>query len=156
MIEQISYKQFFKQYLIITSVVIVVFGILTYFALVSKKSWKNNLKTCVEIVLEENQPGIWKVDKNVEINNPFTLNAACYEARNSKDGEIYKVIIIRVVTNYGPLPAVFVCDKDMNVELIGFSSLHGRVEKQIEATKNSKQIMFWKNKIKDIIEEKSN
>ena len=41
MVEQISYKQFFKQYLIITSVVIVVFGILTYFALVSKKSWKN-------------------------------------------------------------------------------------------------------------------
>lgn len=153
MVEQISYKQFFKQYLIITSVVIFVFGILTYFALVSKKSWKNNLRTAVEVTLEENQPGIWKIDRNIEINNPFTLNAACYEARNSKDGEVYKAIIIRVVTNYGPLPAVFVCDKNMNVELIGFSSLHGRVGKQIEATKNSKQIMFWKYKIKDILKD---
>ena len=36
-------------------VVIVVFGILTYFALVSKKSWKNNLRTAVEVTLEENQ-----------------------------------------------------------------------------------------------------
>lgn len=41
----------------------------------------------------------------------------------------------------------------MNVELIGFSSLHGRVGKQIEATKNSKQIMFWKYKIKDILKD---
>ena len=120
---------------------------------ISKKSWKNNLRTAVEVTLEENQPGIWKIDRNIEINNPFTLNAACYEARNSKDGEVYKAIIIRVVTNYGPLPAVFVCDKNMNVELIGFSSLHGRVGKQIEATKNSKQIMFWKYKIKDILKD---
>ena len=153
MTEQISYKQFFKNYLILIGVMLVVFTLLIYLSIVSKKSWNNNLKTAVEVVLDEKQPNTWSVGKNIEINNPFTISGACYEARNRKNGEVYKVMVIRVVTNYGPMAGVFSVDKVNNVDFIGFSNLHGRIEKQVSSmsTSTCKQISYWKNKIPQIL-----
>jgi hypothetical protein len=153
MTEQISYKQFFKNYLILIGVMLVVFTLLIYLSIVSKKSWNNNLKTAVEVVLDEKQPNTWSVGKNIEINNPFTMSGACYEARNRKNGEVYKVMVIRVVTNYGPMAGVFSVDKVNNVDFIGFSNLHGRIEKQMSSmsTSTCKQISYWKNKIPQIL-----
>ena len=153
MTEQISYKQFFKNYLILIGVMLVVFTLLIYLSIVSKKSWNNNLKTAVEVVLDEKQPNTWSVGKNIEINNPFTMRGACYEARNRKNGEVYKVMVIRVVTNYGPMAGVFSVDKVNNVDFIGFSNLHGRIEKQVSSmsTSTCKQISYWKNKIPQIL-----
>ena len=89
----------------------------------------------------------------IEINNPFTMSGACYEARNRKNGEVYKVMVIRVVTNYGPMAGVFSVDKVNNVDFIGFSNLHGRIEKQVSSmsTSTCKQISYWKNKIPQIL-----
>ena len=156
MTEQISYKQFFKNYLILIGVMLVVFTLLIYLSIVSKKSWNNNLKTAVEVVLDEKQPNTWSVGKNIEINNPFTMSGACYEARNRKNGEVYKVMVIRVVTNYGPMAGVFSVDKVNNVDFIGFSNLHGRIEKQVSSmsTSTCKQISYWKNKIPQILDNK--
>ena len=153
MSEQISYKQFFKNYLFLIGVMLVVFTLLIYLSIVSKKSWNNNLKTAVEVVLDEKQPNTWSVGKNIEINNPFTMSGACYEARNRKNGEVYKVMVIRVVTNYGPMAGVFSIDKENNVDFIGFSNLHGRIEKQVSSmsTSTCKQISYWKNKIPQIL-----
>ena len=153
MTEQISYKQFFKNYLILIGVMLVVFTLLIYLSIVSKKSWNNNLKTAVEVVLDEKQPNTWSVGKNIEINNPFTMSGACYEARNRKNGEVYKVMVIRVVTNYGPMAGVFSVDKVNNVDFIGFSNLHGRIEKQVSSmsTSTCKQISYWKSKIPQIL-----
>ena len=153
MTEQISYKQFFKNYLILIGVMLVVFTLLIYLSIVSKKSWNNNLKTAVEVVLDEKQPNTWSVGKNIEINNPFTMSGACYEARNRKNGEVYKVMVIRVVTNYGPMAGVFSVDKVNNVDFIGFSNLNGRIEKQVSSmsTSTCKQISYWKNKIPQIL-----
>jgi hypothetical protein len=82
------------------------------------------------------------------------MNAACYEAKNVNDGEEYKVIMLRVVTYYGPLAGVFTINKNNSVDFIGFSKLHGRIEKQSEHLQNSKQITYWKNRIPLILEEK--
>ena len=156
MSEQISYKQFFKNYLILIGVMLVVFTLLIYLSIVSKKSWNNNLKTAVEVVLDEKQPNTWSVGKNIDINNPFTMSGACYEARNRKNGEVYKVMVIRVVTNYGPMAGVFSIDKENNVDFIGFSNLHGRIEKQVSSmsTSTCKQINYWETKIPHILNNK--
>ena len=156
MSEQISYKQFFKNYLILIGVMLVVFTLLIYLSIVSKKSWNNNLKTAVEVVLDEKQPNTWSVGKNIDINNPFTMSGACYEARNRKNGEVYKVMVIRVVTNYGPMAGVFSIDKENNVDFIGFSNLHGRIEKQVSSmsTSTCKQINYWEKKIPKILNNK--
>lgn len=156
MSEQISYKQFFKNYLILIGVMLVVFTLLIYLSIVSKKSWNNNLKTAVEVVLDEKQPNTWSVGKNIDINNPFTMSGACYKARNRKNGEVYKVMVIRVVTNYGPMAGVFSIDKENNVDFIGFSNLHGRIEKQVSSmsTSTCKQINYWEKKIPQILNNK--
>lgn len=156
MSEQISYKQFFKNYLILIGVMLVVFTLLIYLSIVSKKSWNNNLKTAVEVVLDEKQPNTWSVGKNIDINNPFTMSGACYEARNRKNGEVYKVMVIRVVTNYGPMAGVFSIDKENIVDFIGFSNLHGRIEKQVSSmsTSTCKQINYWEKKIPQILNNK--
>lgn len=156
MSEQISYKQFFKNYLILIGVMLVVFTLLIYLSIVSKKSWNNNLKTAVEVVLDEKQPNTWSVGKNIDISNPFTMSGACYEARNRKNGEVYKVMVIRVVTNYGPMAGVFSIDKENIVDFIGFSNLHGRIEKQVSSmsTSTCKQINYWEKKIPQILNNK--
>ena len=84
MSEQISYKQFFKNYLILIGVMLVVFTLLIYLSIVSKKSWNNNLKTAVEVVLDEKQPNTWSVGNNIDINNPFTMSGACYEVTDKE------------------------------------------------------------------------
>lgn len=151
MIEQISYKKFFKNYLILIGVMTVIFGLLIYIIKITQKSWSKNLKASVETVLEDKNPGTWSVGNSISINNPFCLNAACYETRNKKSGELCTAIILRVNTFYGTIPAVFVCDRQNNVTFIGYSSLHGRVAVQLESSRNGKQIEYWIKKIPDIL-----
>lgn len=151
MVDEITYKVFFKKYGIFLGIILVVFCILIYFSFVSKKSWNNNLKTSVERVLEEYDSNQWNVGKNKEIKNPICMSAACYEARNRRNGELYDAVIIRVETLYGPLAAVFVCDSENNVTFAGYSSLHGRINVLLKNNYSEKQVEYWKDKIPQII-----
>ena len=152
MIQNISYKDFFIRYGIFVAILVILIGLLIYPIKASKKFWTQNLKTTIEIVLDENNPNGWTVEKSIPINNTFSTNAACYEARNRKTGDLYKALIIRVQTLYGPLPAVFIMDKDQNVSFIGYSSLHGVVNEQLMNNSNSKRINYWINKIPTIFD----
>lgn len=148
----ISYKSFFTNYGIFIAILTVLFGILIYPIKLSQTAWQNNLKKSVETTLEEQFPNTWTVENNIKIKNTFQLNSACYEARNRKDGNVYKVLILRVQSYYGPLPAVFLIDKNNAVEFIGFTSLHGRILQQINTNTTNSRINYWKNKIPEIIE----
>lgn len=150
--KDISYSNFFKNYGIFISILIVIFGILIYFSIISQKSWKNNLKTSIETVLNEIDEDSWTLGNNYKINNPLSLLSALYDAKNKKNGENYKAMIIRVQTFYGPLPAVFIIDKDNNVTFKGYASLHGRVANQIKDNNSNKRINYWKEKIPTLIQ----
>lgn len=150
--KDISYSNFFKNYGIFISILIVIFGILIYFSIISQKSWKNNLKTSIETVLNEIDEDSWTLGNNYKINNPLSLSSALYDAKNKKNGENYKAMIIRVQTFYGPLPAVFIIDKDNNVTFKGYASLHGRVANQIKDNNSNKRINYWKEKIPTLIQ----
>lgn len=147
-----TYKTFFINYGIYIGILVILFGILIYPIKVAQKSWQKNLKSNVEFVLDESEPNSWTVGNSIKIKNPFSMTAACYEARNRKSGDTYKCIIIRVQTFYGPIPAVFTIDKENNVEFVGYSSLHGRISEQIISNKTNKRINYWKNKIPSIIQ----
>lgn len=150
--QNISYKDFFKRYGIFLLILVVIFGILIYSIFLSQRSWTQNLKNSVQVVLEERDPNTWTVENNVKIKNPFTMNAACYEVRNRKSGTLYKAVIIRIQTLYGPIPAVFMLDDD-SVYFVGYSSLHGVIASQLENNKTSKRIEYWIHKIPAIIGE---
>lgn len=153
MTQNISYKDFFKRYGIFVAILVVIFGILIYTICFSQRSWTQNLKSAVETVLEEKDPNTWTVEENIKIKNPFTMNASCFEVRNRKSGDLYKAVIIRVQTLYGPLPAVFMLDDDNKVSFVGYSSLHGVIASQLINNPNSKRVEFWLNKIPTIIEQ---
>lgn len=149
--KDIPYKLFFKNYGIVVAYLTIIFGILIYVTKVSQKSWQNNLKTSTQIVLDEYNPNEWIIGNNIPIKNSLSQSSACYEARNKKNGEIYKVVILRVQTLYGPIPSVFSVDKDNEVNFIGYSTVHGRIQKQIIQNRSNKRINYWKEKIPEII-----
>lgn len=146
-----NYKNFFTKFGILSAFLAIIFGILVYSVVLSRKFWNKNLKVCIEKILDENDTGNWIVGNSVPIKNPSSVNAACFEATNRRQGSSYKVVILRVTTFYGPIPVVFTVDSDNNVEMIGFSSLHGRVAKTLHTNNYSKRFEYWENKIPDII-----
>ncbi|MCR4741465.1 MAG: hypothetical protein K5866_01130 [Treponema sp.] len=151
MLEKFSYKKFFIDFGILVLLISVSFLIIIYSIKLSRKSWQTNLKVSVEKVLDEYDANTWTVGNFIPINNPFSLTAACYETQNRKTGNVYKAIIIRIETYYGPLPAVFLVSEDNNVEFIGYSSLHGRILKQLINKPSDKRIDFWKEKVIEIL-----
>ena len=96
--QTISYKKFFINYAIFLGIITVLMGILIYTTKITQKSWSKNLKKNLEIVLEESDPSTWFITNSIKLKNAFTLNAACYEARNKKSGQVYKAIIINTQT----------------------------------------------------------
>ena len=149
--EENFYKDFFIKYGILTAFFAFFFFVTIYSVVISKKSWQINLRQLVENVLEEHEPNSWTLENSVHLDNIFSMNAACYEARNRKTGEIYKAIILRVQTFYGPIPAVFLVSSDYDVELVGISSFHGRFSEQIKIFNNSLRIEYWKNHVVEIL-----
>lgn len=144
-------KVFFINYGIFTGILVVLFAILVHVILVSHVAWNNNLKYSAEKVLEENEAGVWSVGSPIEINNPLSLRSGCFGARNRKTGEMYYVFITRVPTYYGPMGAVFTCSLNGQVKFEGYSSLHGRILKQINQNKNDKRLEYFARRIPSII-----
>lgn len=151
---KISNKEFFIKYGIFVGILTVLFFIMFYFVKVSQKSWNKNLKTNIEITLEENEPNTWIVYNPVKINNAFAMSAACFDVRNKKNGENRKAVIIRVQTVYGPLPAVFTVSKDGEVFFEGYSSVHSRVLSLLNSDVTNKKLAYWIEKMPDILEVK--
>lgn len=149
--QKISYKTFLINYVIFILITAVIFLLLVYTTKVSQKSWDKNLKVTIENFLEENEKDIWFVESAERINNPLITSAACYNIRNKKNGEYYKAVIVRIQTFYGPVPGVFITDKDGNVEFKGYALLHGRVSNKLNNHLSSKRIEYWKYRIPDII-----
>jgi len=147
---EITNKKFFTNYAFFLLILLVVFGILIYPSIVSKKSWNNNLRVSVQNVLDESQNGIWKVGAVIDIDKPIATSCAAYNITNKTDNSKASAVIIRITTLYGPLPAVFIYNND-EVTFAGYSSLHGRVKNQLMAGISDKRREYWQKKIPDIL-----
>ena len=150
--QEISTKKFFINYAFFILVFLVVFSILSYFVFAARKSWTKNLAVTVQKVLDEKENGKWQVGNNISLNRPLTVNCSAYELLYTKDNDIEYAVIIRIITFYGPLPAVFVYNQTKDtVEFIGYSSLHGRIATQIMNNKSDKRREYWQERIPEII-----
>ena len=148
--KQISYKNFFLNYSIFVLIAAAIFGILIYVVKVSQKSWDKNLKTAIESTFAETEPDTWELGKSITINNPLTTNAACYDARNKRSGESYKVVIIKLQTFYGPHAGIYIVDKNSNVTFKGYASMHGRVAMQLANSFSGRRVEYWKLRIAEM------
>lgn len=152
--ETFSYKNFFKNYGLFLAIIAILFLILFYSVYAARKPWQKYLQVQIENVLDEHDPNNWVLGNFKRIDNPFCLSAACYEARYKKTGDLFDIVIIRIQTFYGPVAAVFTLDKDENVQFIGYSSLHGRVQTQLLNAQSDKRLDYWKQKIPGILRPK--
>lgn len=143
----ISSKKFFKNYGVFLLILIVFVAVLAYLIFLSKPFWKDNLKVTVEKVLEEKQPGKWFVNDYIEINNPMTTSAAAYNIISSDTKTEAKAVILRIITFYGPVSALYIVHDKENIEFVGIASLHGRISKQIGSSNNDMRIKYWAKRI---------
>lgn len=149
--QEISNKNFFKNYAFFILILLVIFAVLSYTVVVSKKAWSKNLAVSVQKVFDEEEPGRWKVGNSITVNNPVTVNCAAYEVVDVKTNTKMKAIIIRTITFYGPVSAVFSYKEGETADFIGYSSLHGRIKTQLLNNKSDKRREYWQNKIPDIL-----
>ena len=151
--QQISYKNFFINYAIFTLITATVFCILVYTVKVSHKSWDQNLKAVIESTLSETEPDTWELGKVIQINNPVSSGASCYDARNKKNGENYKIAIIRLQTFYGPQAGIYIIDKETKVTFRGYASLHGRCADQLTKSFSGRRVEYWKLRLEEIFKQ---
>ena len=150
--QEINNKQFFKNYAFFILILLVIFSILFYFVFTAKKSWNKNLAVTVQKVLDEKENGRWKVGNSVYINKPITVNSAAYELTDSTKDDTEYVVIIRIITYYGPMPAVYVYNETKKItDFIGYSSLHGRINTQLSNNKSDKRREYWEERIPEIL-----
>lgn len=148
--QQISYKNFFINYAIFVLIAAAVFGILIYLIKVSQKSWDQNLKSLVETTLIETEPDTWELGKYININSPFGSGTACYDARNKRNGENYKIVLIRLQTFYGPQAGIFIIDKNGKASFKGYASLHGRCATQLKKSYSGRRVDYWKFRLEEM------
>ena len=150
--QEISNKNFFKNYAFFILILIVIFTILSYSVVLARKSWTKNLASSVQKVLDEAEEGRWKVGNNITVNNPLTVNCAAYELTDSKDNSKQQAVIIRIVSFYGPVSAVYTYkENDQQASFIGYSSIHGRIRTQLMNNKSDKRREYWQEKIPEIL-----
>ena len=147
--ENVKSGSILKSYGILILVLLLIFTVLIYLISISKKSWEAGLRTCVEKVLNEKYGDEWTVGEFVEIENPIAINSACYKIKNS-EGVNGRAVIIKIATYYGPASAVYISTGE-NVSFVGFSSLHGRIAETMLSNKKDKKILYWQDKIPQII-----
>ena len=147
----ISNKNFFKNYGIFLLILIISFLVLIYMVYLSKGFWKDNLKNSIETVLEEKQPGEWIINDYIDIKNPMTTNAAAYNIVN-KNGTEAKAVILRIITFYGPASGVYIMHDENNIEFAGFCSIHGRIANQINGGSKDIRVEYWAKRIPELFE----
>ena len=151
---EITNKKFFTNYAFFLLILVVVFGILIFPVIASRKAWSSNLGVSVQKVLDEYEKGRFKVTAPVEIKKPITTSCAAFTVNDTVSNKTVNAIIIRITTLYGPLPAVFIYDSDNNDSVIfaGYSSLHGRVRTQLMNDSPDKRREYWQKKIPEIFD----
>ena len=105
---------------------------------ISNKNFFKNYAFFIQKVFDEEEPGRWKVGNSITVNNPVTVNCAAYEVVDVKTNTKMKAIIIRTITFYGPVSAVFSYKEGETADFIGYSSLHGRIKTQLLNNKSDK------------------
>lgn len=146
----ISSKDFFRNYGFMIILVIIIIGILIPMTFISNSSWTKGLSVSVEKLLNE-QEEEWTVGDNIEITSPMTTNASAYKVFNTKTKENAEAVILRVTTLYGPQSAVFLFHEDETVTFEGYSNLHGRIAKQMSERNFDKRVDYWKQKVPEIL-----
>lgn len=147
----ITPKQFFKNYGIFIFLTIIAISILVPITFASNRAWQNGLKVTVDKVLNE-EAVTWDIGDSIEINNPMINSCAAYNVQNFKTKEKAIAVVLRNTTFFGPLVGIFIYYSNDDIQFKGYSTLHGRIAKQVYDKPQNKRVEYWQKKIPSILD----
>ena len=94
-------KKFWRIFGCFIGIIVFFIAVLTGMIKLSEKKWTSGLKNAVQNVLDENEPGVWKVGDSIPLDSAFSTSAGLFELRSTESAEKNCVLIIRIATLYG-------------------------------------------------------
>ena len=147
-----AYKRHLASYGIFTGILVVMFGLLVLFALISRSTYTNGLLRTVQNTLDTS--GSYKVLENMSVDSAITNSCMVYRVLNltEKNQELFAVIV-RITTLYGPQGAVFLYDLNTkDIQFVDYVNISGRAKQSIIDASKLSQIQYWEEKIPLIME----
>jgi hypothetical protein len=141
-----------KKYGYFAAILIVFMGLLILFSLLSNRKWQNGLRSQIESVLQESTNEKYVVGPYVYVKTPFVTSAAVYQLNAKQKKTNQYVVILRVTTMYGPLPAVFIYTSGKEAEFVDFIYFDAKSNQQIADSSHNAQIDYWCKRIPSIIQ----
>lgn len=144
-------KVFWQKFGITAGLIVFFFSTIFVLSFVSRKTWEKGLRQTIETLLAEKNETDWIIGKNIYLNSPIDSSAALFEMREKNSVEKNYVIIIRVVTLFGHMPAVYIYNKNTGVRFVGYSSVKGKVRNMLDRTYTDSSMAYWSEKIPAIV-----
>lgn len=119
------------------------FLVLSLFVALSRGNWERGLRRAVQDVLPLSD---YLVGEMVRVEEGGG-NSACFEVSRNADGSVREfseglVVVLRVTTYYGPLPAVFVREGG-ETRFAGMAYLKSSVAEEFSDEDRSRSMDFW-------------
>ncbi|MGI5057801.1 hypothetical protein [Treponema pectinovorum] len=130
---------------------IAVCSILLILNFVSKGFWQESLKNYVEITLEKKYGSEWTLGRSVDSKNILLSDIQIFECKRSRaDRTKYFALIMRTPSQAGPLPSVFICQRD-ECEFAGYAIENAKLTRVLERQHLSSHLVYWQTKLPQIL-----
>lgn len=146
-----SYKLLFAKCGFFCLIVSCFFLVLVISIFLSRDFWKDGLKAEIQETLMVNDFSDIEVGEWIKLKSTINITLSAYEAKKNGSEETFYVVISRIPTLYGAVPAVFISTKQ-SANFIGLADLKGSIESKIISNSVNSQIFYWKNKIPNILQ----
>ncbi len=139
----------FKKFGVFASICFLLFVIVISFSFLAKKFWDEGLKKqTVDCLTEYCADQNYTVQEYISAASGLSTSSAIYKLNRQNS----YAVIIRVMTMYGPLPAVFVCENG-SARFITYLHIDSFSKKEIISSSENSQIVYWENRIPQIVEQ---
>lgn len=147
----LSSKVFWQKFGICAGLIFFLFGTLFLMTFFSRNAWYKGLKVQIESLLQEKEETEWVIGKPVYLNSTFDSRACLFEMREKNNVEKNYVIIIRIATLFGHMPAVFIYNKNNGTRFIGYCSVKGKVRRLLDRAYTDSSMTYWSDRVPEII-----
>lgn len=148
----LAYKKHLISFGVFLGILILFFLLNMIFCLLSKKSWQTGMKEPVQQVLSDNGRSNLVLKEFEKLSNPFSVSCVSYLAENNAANKQCHVVLVRITTLFGAVPAVYVWDGQSDkAEFVCFVSMTERVKKMLLASSRNSIIDFWARRVPVII-----
>ena len=144
------YREQFIKLGLFSAITVVLAGLLVFFTLISRNSWRNGLRDKINSVLEENSVSI-RAGEWVKLSSSLNFQVSAYKAESDRDEGMYAVIL-RTQSLYGPLASVYTFDsKKDRVVFAGYADIPPKIKDTLTDIAGKNQNDYWEKKIPSII-----